>query len=342
MAHQELLEFTAQGIYCPEGDFYIDPWKPVDRAVITHAHADHARPGHRHYLAHRLTTPILRLRLGADISAQSLEYSQSLRLGSVTVSLHPAGHVPGSAQVRLERAGEVWVAGGDYKTRPDGLSTPWQPIRCHSFITESTFGLPIYRWPDPALVAQDIHSWWAQNRANGKTSVLTAYSLGKAQRLLHLIGQESGPIHVHSAIRQINDAYRGAGLDLADFPTWKNVSTEQIKTALLIMPPAAVQERRSKLFASASIAHASGWMTVRGHRRRLALDRGFVVSDHADWEELNQAIQATGAERIFVTHGQIETFVRWLRENGYDARPVETRFTGDAAEDAAPPAETTP
>jgi len=332
MAHPELLEFTDRGIYCPEGGFYIDPWKPVDRAVITHAHADHARPGHRHYLAHPLTAPILRLRLGADLTIQSLAYGQPLRLGPVTVSLHPAGHVPGSAQVRVERAGEVWVASGDYKTRGDGLSTAWEPVPCHAFITESTFGLPIYRWPDPAQVADDIHSWWQRNRESGKTSVLTAYSLGKAQRLLHLIGREAGDIYVHSAIRQINDAYRGAGLNLGDFPTWKDASENQLRKALLVMPPAAAQERRSKLVASASTAHASGWMTVRGHRRRAALDRGFVLSDHADWDELNEAVQATGAERIFVTHGQIETFVRWLREKKYDAQPVKTRFTGDLTE----------
>lgn len=334
MARKELIEFTDRGFYCREGDFYIDPWKPVDRAVITHGHSDHARAGHQRYLAHRLTVPILRLRLGNSLAVQSLDYGESVRLGSVSLSLHPAGHVPGSAQVRVERAGEVWVAGGDYKTRDDGLSTPWELVRCHTFITESTFGLPVYKWPDPAIVAAEMNAWWEKNREAEKVSIVTAYSLGKAQRVLHMLNRQAGDIYVHSAVRDVNSAYREGGLVIADFPTWKDVPKKQLGGSLLVMPPAAATERAWKGFPSTSTAHASGWMMVRGNRRRRALDRGFVVSDHADWLELNEAVKATGAERVFVTHGQVEVFVRWLREKGVDAHPVKTRFTGEDAEEA--------
>lgn len=332
MARQELLEFTDRGIYCPAGDFYIDPWKPVERAVITHAHADHARAGHKSYLAHTLTTPILRLRLGRDIVAESLAYAEPARIGDVKVSLHPAGHIPGSAQVRLERAGEVWVVAGDYKVSPDGLSTPWEPVACHAFITESTFGLPIYKWPNPTEVADEMRSWWKRNRAAEKTSVITAYSLGKAQRILHLLASGEGEIFVHPTIREINLAFRDAGLELANLPTWEEVSRQRLRTALLVLPPGAL-DKALRQVGRASTAAASGWMTVRGNRRRLALDRGFVLSDHADWTELNQAVKATGADRIFVTHGQVDAFVRWFRDQGREAHPVPTRFSGEEAEE---------
>jgi putative mRNA 3-end processing factor len=219
MSRRDLLEFTDRGIFCPEGDFHIDPWKPVERAVVTHAHSDHARPGHRRYLAHPLTVAVLRLRLGQAIDATGLDYGSPIRLKGVTVSLHPAGHVPGSAQVRVERDGEIWVAAGDYKTRADGLSTAWEPIRCHAFITESTFALPIYRWPDPAEVRREMLAWIDSNRAAGKASLISAYPLGKAQRLQHMLGAAAGDLFVHPSVCQVNQAFRAAGLNLPDYPS---------------------------------------------------------------------------------------------------------------------------
>jgi putative mRNA 3-end processing factor len=328
----QLLEFTDRGIFCPAGDFFIDPWRPVDRAVITHGHSDHARWGHKSYLCHTLTVPILQLRLGADIQVQGAAYGEAISMGDVTVSLHPAGHIPGSAQVRIEHRGEVWVAGGDYKVHADGLSTPWEPVRCDAFITESTFGLPIYRWAPQEDLAREINQWWQSNRSRGKTTVLTGYSLGKAQRILHLLDPSIGPVFVHPAISLTNQAYQSAGLTLFDPPSWAHQPRDQLTGALLVVPPGAATPQSLKRFEPFSIGQASGWMAVRGNKRRLALDRGFVLSDHADWQELNSAIAATGASRIFVTHGQIDPMVIWLREKGYEATGVPTRFTGDLDE----------
>ena len=326
MAQPDLLTFTARGTFCPDGDFFIDPLTPVERAIITHGHSDHARAGHQSYLCHSLTAPVLRLRLGSGIHVQPVEYGEKITFGNLTVSLHPAGHIPGSAQIRIERAGEVWVAAGDYKLHPDGVSTPFEPIRCHAFITESTFGLPVYRWPSPFDTKSEINTWWSENRATGKTSVLTGYSLGKAQRLLSLLDLSIGPVFVHSAIAQVSGAFREQGLPLPEAPVWTNAAKQELRGAMVLLPPGAATPGTLRKLAPISIAHASGWMAIRGNKRRLALDRGFIVSDHADWSELNQAIAATGADRIFVTHGQIVPLTRWLNERGYQASAVPTRF----------------
>ncbi len=326
MAQPDLLTFTERGIYCPDGDFFIDPLTPVDRAIITHGHSDHARSGHQSYLCHTLTGPVLRLRLGSAIRVQTAEYGEKINFGNVTVSLHPAGHIPGSAQIRIERDGEIWVAAGDYKLHPDGISTPFEPVRCHAFITESTFGLPVYRWPSPSETKSEINTWWSENRAAGKTSILTGYSLGKAQRLLALLDLSIGPIFVHPAIDSINQAFREQGLPLPRATAWTNVPKEELRGAMVLLPPGAATPGALRKLAPLSIAHASGWMAIRGNKRRLALDRGFIVSDHADWPELNQAIAATGAQRIFVTHGQIAPLTRWLNERGYQATAVPSRF----------------
>ncbi len=322
MKHDELLTFPFGDIVCPDGGFSIDPRSPAKRAVITHGHSDHARRGHQSYLCHHLTVPILRLRLGPNIQVQGVEYGERVRLGDVTISLHPAGHIPGSAQIRVERNGEVWVAAGDYKLHDDGVSAPFEPVRCDAFITESTFGLPVYRWAPIAETAREINQWWSQNKENEKTSILTGYSLGKAQRLLAMLEKDIGPVFVHPSIVETNTAYRSAGLPIPEFPSWAHTTKADTSGAMIIMPPGAAIPATLRRFSPFSIAHASGWMTLRGNRRRQALDRGFVVSDHADWPELNQAIEATGAERIFVTHGQIETVVRWLNGRGYQAAPV--------------------
>ncbi len=329
MCRAGLLEFRREGVYCPLGGFYIDPWRSVSSAVITHGHADHARAGHGTYIAHHLTVPILRLRLGGGIDACGFSYGERFRLGDVEVSLHPAGHIPGSAQVRVEHRGEVWVVGGDYKLHDDGLSTPWEPVRCHTFVTESTFGLPVYRWPAEELVRSEMHSWWEMNRREGRLSVITAYSLGKAQRVMAMMNDGNGKIFVHSAIHGINAAYRRAGLGLPELPALEGADRAALDGSMVIISPAAFKERARGMLRGASVGHASGWMAVRGSRRRLGVDRGFVLSDHADWTGLNAAVRATGAERVFVTHGQVEVLVRWLREQGLDAHPVRAKYSGD-------------
>ncbi len=330
--YMALLELTDKGLYCAAGDFYIDPWRAVDRAVLTHAHADHARYGSRFYLAHRSSASVLRLRLGKDIPLQTLEYNEPLYLQGVRVSLHPAGHIPGSAQVRVECKGEVWVASGDYKLRYDGLSPAFEPVRCHHFITESTFGLPLFRFPPQEQVFQDIHQWWEQNRREGFSTVLFAYSLGKAQRLIKHLNPASGPMFVHSAIRQTNQALQADGWDIPELPLPSEGKKEDLKGALVLAPPSAARGTWLKAFGPARLATASGWMALRGARRRQALDRGFLLSDHADWDELHQAIEASEAAHIWVTHGYRALFVRHLQDLGYEASVLETPFAGEEAE----------
>lgn len=329
-----VLTFTDSGIYCPAGDFHIDPWRPVPRALVTHGHSDHARPGMRAYLATTPALPVIRRRLGA-ISAEGLAYGEARRIGGATVSFHPAGHVPGSAQIRVEVGGEVWVVSGDYKTEPDGLAEAFEPVPCHTFISECTFGLPVFRWePQPQVMAR-IRDWWAANAAEGKTSILGAYSFGKAQRLLAgLAGQ--GPILTHGAVEEMTQVLRAQGYALPEtVRVTPEVTAKTHPGALAIAPPSALGSAWSARLGPVEEAFVSGWMAVRGIRRRRALGTGFVLSDHADWPGLNEAIRATGASRIFVTHGYTATFRHWLETQGYDAGIVETRFGDDAEGEAA-------
>ncbi len=335
---QPVLTFTDRGIYCPAGDFHIDPWRPVPRALITHGHSDHARPGMGAYLATTQALPVIRRRLGA-ITADGIAYGEARQIGGATVSFHPAGHVPGSAQIRVEVAGQVWVVSGDYKTEPDGLAEAFAPVACHSFISECTFGLPVFRWQLQPLVMDQIARWWATNAAQGKTSILGAYSFGKAQRLLAGL-PEVGPILTHGAVEEMTAVLRQQGYPLP--PTIRATADITAKThpgALVIAPPSALGSAWATRLGPTEEAFVSGWMAVRGIRRRRALGTGFVLSDHADWAGLNTAIRATGAERVFVTHGYTAPFRHWLETQGYDAGIVETQFTGDDAEavvEAAP------
>jgi putative mRNA 3-end processing factor len=328
----DLVVQRPEGLYCPPGDFYIDPWRPVARAVITHAHSDHARPGHGHYLASSPSESVLRARLG-DIALQTLAYGERILHNGVMLSLHPAGHVLGSAQVRLEHEGRVWVASGDYKIAPDRTCAPFEPVRCDVFITESTFGLPIYRWCDDDDIFGEINAWWARNVEHQRASVLTCYSFGKAQRILSGVDPSIGPIIVHGAIDPLNLAYREAGVDLPDTQPVQHVSRADIKRSLVICPPSAAASPWMRRFgADAQLAFASGWMQVRGNRRRGGYDRGFVLSDHADWPGLLQAIEATGAERVIVTHGSSGTMVRHLAEQGLQAGSFDTEYGDDVVE----------
>lgn len=328
MARDPLLTFTPEGIFCPEGGFHIDPWRGVDRAVITHAHSDHARWGSHAYLCTPLTAPVLRHRLG-DVRVEVLAFGTPRRIGGVTLSFHPAGHLPGSAQVRVERAGEVWVVSGDYKTGADGLAEGFEPVACHAFISECTFGLPVFRWrPQPEVMA-DITAWWAQNRAAARHSVIGAYALGKAQRLIAGV-EPIGPILTHGAVEATNAVLRAAGLSLPDtIRVTPETAMRDHPGALVVAPPSALASPWMRRFGPASTAMASGWMALRGVRRHRGVQRGFVLSDHADWEGLNTAIRATGAERVFVTHGYTAPFRRWLEEQGFDARVVATEYGGE-------------
>jgi putative mRNA 3-end processing factor len=334
----DLVVLRPQGLYCPPGDFYIDPWRPVDRAVITHAHGDHARVGHRHYLAAAPGAGVLRARLG-DIALDTLAYGESIEHHGVRLSFHPAGHVLGSAQVRLEHAGRVWVASGDYKfmqstdDEVDPTCAPFEPVRCDVFITESTFGLPIYRWQPQRAIFADVDAWWRANAEAGRASVLFCYAFGKAQRVLAGVDASIGPIFCHGAVEPLNRAYREAGVSLPPTTLVSEVEERALfRGGLVLAPPSAAGSAWMKRFGDYSDAFASGWMQLRGARRRRALDRGFVLSDHADWPGLQAAIAATGAGRVIVTHGQVPVMVRWLCETGLDAEAFETQF-GDEADE---------
>ncbi|CAN5813605.1 ligase-associated DNA damage response exonuclease [soil metagenome] len=338
-----LLRLTDRGLYCEAGDFFVDPWGAVDRAVVTHAHGDHVAWGCGVYLTSAEGVPVLRARLSAEAGVAGLPYGERTTFDGVAVSLHPAGHILGSSQVRIERNGEVWVVSGDYKCDPDPTTTPFETVRCHTFVTESTFGLPIYRWPPQQEVLADVNTWWRANQAAGKCSLLYGYALGKAQRLLAGLDPEIGPIFTHGAVERMTAVYRAAGVPL---PPTAHAGTVDRRAdwsrAIVLAPPSADGSVWTRRFGPQATAFASGWMLVRGARRRRSLDRGFPLSDHVDWPGLLAAVEATGAERVWATHGFTGPVVRWLRERGLDASAVETRFQGDVDDDGARETEPAP
>ncbi len=327
-----LIEFTDKGLYCRPGGFYIDPWKPVDRAVITHAHSDHARWGSKYYLCHHFTKPILQLRLG-DNQYESVDWNEPVMMNGVKISLHPAGHIIGSSQIRVEYGGEVWVVSGDYKTENDGISGAFEPVPCHTFITESTFGLPIYKWKPQDEIFSDIKTWIHENNAQGKTSVLIAYSLGKAQRILKPLAETGLPIFLHGAVHNVHEVLVNNGFDL---PAVQRVvaTTTKNETAgnIVIAPSGADGSAWIKRFSPYSVGVCSGWMQVRGHKRRRNADAGFALSDHADWDGLLTAVKATGADKVFATHGFQSAFSRYLTEAGIEAAEIKTEYGNDEEE----------
>jgi putative mRNA 3-end processing factor len=329
-----LLSLTDHGLYCAAGDFFVDPWRPVRRAVITHAHGDHARPGSAAYLCAAPGEGVLRLRLGPDALIETLPYGQATALNGVRVSFHPAGHILGSAQARIERNGEVWVISGDYKTDPDPTCAPFEAVRCDTFITEATFGLPIYRWPAPEAVFAQINDWWRANQAAGRASILYAYALGKAQRILAGVAPSIGPIYAHGAVHRLNLAYRHSGVSL---PDWNYVGDAppgvDWSRALIIAPTSAQGTPWLRRFGDQSSGFTSGWMRVRGQRRRRSVDRGFVLSDHVDWPGLMAAIAASGASRVLVTHGYTAVVARYLREQGVEAYELNAPYLGEQIEE---------
>ena len=328
-----MLTLTDRGLYCPAGQFFIDPLEGVDLAVLTHAHADHARRGSRAYLAAKPSERILRLRLGEDIDLRSLEYGEQVRLGDALVSLHPAGHVLGSAQVRVEVNGRVWVVSGDYKRDVDPTCAPFEPVRCDVFVTEATFAFPVYRWQPTATIAEELVRWW--QGAPERPSLVFGYAFGKAQRLLaEIVKLTDEPVYVHGSIERLNAAYRLEGIELAQtIPVADQPKGFDWRGKLVMAPPSAHRSAWMKKFKDPQTAFASGWMAVRGNRRRRGYERGFVLSDHADWAGLIQTILETGASRVLVTHGQSDVLARYLQEtHGLIAEPLGNLYEGEAGD----------
>jgi len=324
-----LIESTERGLYCAQGQFYIDPWQPVDKAVITHAHSDHARAGSGSYLCHLLTVPLLQLRLGPHVY-QGVEWGEPVYLNGVRVSLHPAGHIVGSSQVRVEYKGEVWVASGDYKTEDDGLSGTFEALPCHVFITESTFGLPIYNWKPQPEIFTGMQEWVRLNTARDRTSVLIAYSLGKAQRVLVGLGESVGPVYLHGAVWNVHQTLQAAGIRLPQaLRVMPDMPRELFRGKVVIAPPGAEGSPWMRRFGPYALGVCSGWMQVRGNVRRRNADAGFIMSDHADWKGLLGAIAATGAEKVLVTHGFQAVLARYLNEKGIGAAEVRTEYGED-------------
>ena len=333
MKRGSLISLTASGLYCRKGDFYIDPWRSVKRAVVTHAHSDHAYRGSGSYLVTKDGELLLRIRLDEEANIETLPYGKKIEIDGVLVSFHPAGHILGSSQVRVEYKGEVWVVSGDYKLTPDATCEPFEPVGCHHFITEATFALPIYRWSPTEQIFDEINTWWRRNIERGRASVLFAYALGKAQRIMSGVDASLGPIYTHGAVERLTQAYRETGVRLPKTTYAGEVSSKkEFAGSLIIAPPSAQGSTWLRRFGPHSTGFASGWMMIRGARRQRAVDRGFVLSDHADWPELNTAIRATKAETVYVTHGSVPELVRWLNETGVNAVPLKTKFVGDAAE----------
>ncbi|HEX6889397.1 MAG TPA: ligase-associated DNA damage response exonuclease [Chryseolinea sp.] len=328
-----LLEFTGNGIYCPAAGVYLDPWKPVPKALISHGHSDHASFGHGSYLCTTSAAPVIKHRLNLSGNIQTADYNKPVSINGVEFSFHPAGHIPGSAQIRVAYKGEVWVFSGDYKLENDGISEPFEPQKCNVFITESTFGLPVYKWKPQREVFDDINQWWRKNQAAGKVTILAGYALGKSQRILRNVDPSIGKIFVHGAVDSLTQLLRNQHLEL---PSTTYVTSEMKKKdfegALVLCPPSAIGSLWLRKFDPYSLGIASGWMGLRGARRRRGADRGFVLSDHADWTGLNNAVKATEAAKVFVTHGYSDIFARWLSDQGIEAKAVKTQFEGELGE----------
>ena len=329
----KLVEFTNKGIYCIPGKFYIDPWKPVDLAIISHGHGDHARWGMKKYLCHHFTKPILKHRIGEDIEIQGIEYGEEININGVKVSFFPAGHIVGSAQIRMEYKGFVTVFSGDYKVQDDGLSTPFELVKCNEFITESTFGLPIYNWLSPEQYSEQMKTWVEKNREQGKTSVFIGYSLGKAQRIMKSL-EGYGKIFVHNSIGKINEAIESSGIQIPEYETvYFNDDLKKVNQEIVILPPALLDSNLIRKIPNRATGICSGWMQVRGSRRWRSADAGFAISDHADWNGLLETVKATGAEKVHVTHGQTAVFSKYLNELGIDADEVKTNYGDEETEE---------
>ena len=330
MTNTDLVVATSSGLYCAAGDFYIDPWRPVARAVITHGHGDHARSGMGEYHTTDAGLPILQWRLGEQ-TYHAHAYGESFQLGDARVSFHSAGHVLGSAQIRIEVSGEVWVVSGDYKRQADPTCAPFDVVRCDTFITEATFGLPVYRWPDTADIAREILSWREACAEKNEAAILYCYALGKAQRVLgELAKLTDRPVFAHGAVESGVQVYRNAGISLLEtIPVGEQPRGKDFAGELVIAPPSAAGSAWLRRFRNAQQGFASGWMRIRGNRRRRNVDRGFVLSDHADWPDLLRTIRETGASRVIATHGNTDALVRVLNDEGIRTETFATDFGGE-------------
>lgn len=333
MNNNSLITFNENGIWCPIANVYIDPWKPVKKALITHGHSDHARYGSNAYIATHQSVPIIKFRLGSHIDIKGVKYGEEININGVKFSFTPAGHIIGSAQIKVEYKGEIWVVSGDYKLEDDGLSGVYEPIKCHHFITESTFGLPAFKWQPQSMIMDEINHWWRKNNEEGIVSVIAAYSLGKAQRIINNVDHSIGEIYTHGAVENTNEILRKQGEKIHKTTRIiQGMKPSIFDGSLVIAPPSAVDSNWSKRFKTQSNAIASGWMGIRGTRRRRSVDRGFILSDHADWDQLNEAVNLTGAENIYVTHGYTDIYSKYLNEKGYNAQVVKTQYTGETAD----------
>jgi len=326
-----LITVTKQGLYCKAGDFYIDAWKPVETDLLTHAHADHARSGSTTYYATAVSEGVLRKRLGQDIDLNGVQYGEKIKLGDTWVSFHSAGHVLGSAQIRVEHKDTVWVASGDYKRCADPTTEPFEVVPCNAFITEATFGLPIYQWQSGAKTTAEIYDWWQSDL--DRPTLLFCYAFGKAQRVLaELKALTDRPVYLHGAVQNLVETYRAVGVEMIEtLPVSEMDRKYKFEGDLILAPPSGHRSSWMKRFKNPQTGFASGWMAVRGNRRRRGYERGFVLSDHADWPGLLQTVRETGAEQVYVTHGQNDVLSRYLREvENVDAQPLDTLFEGEA------------
>lgn len=325
----ELLSLTDKGLYCALGDFYIDPWKEVEKAIITHGHGDHAHWGMKEYITVNEGEFILRKRI-PNANLKTFPYRQTFRMGDVDVSFHPAGHILGSSQVRIQYKDETWVFTGDFKRDLDLTCEPFEVVPCDVFISEATFSLPVYRWPDFRLEMKEVYDWWMKNREAGFNSVLCCYALGKAQRIIAGLRELTDePIWVHGTVDELNQSYAKTGL------SWPNVnkvpleSKEKFKGAMILCPPSALGSTWNKRLTPKKVAFASGWMRLRGNRRRKGYERGFVISDHADWPSLIKTVEETGCKKVYFTHGNTESIVKYLNEKGISAYDLKLPYDTD-------------
>lgn len=327
----ELLQLTSEGLFCAPGNFYIDPWKKVDKAVITHGHGDHAHTGMNEYFATTSAQHILEKRLGSDIKLTTYPYGEIFRMGEVDVSFHPAGHILGSSQVRIQYKDEVWVFTGDFKRDQDLTCEPFQVVPCDVFISEATFSLPVYRWPDFDSEIEQIHQWWMKNKAEGFNSVVCCYALGKAQRIIAGLRQiTNDDIWVHGTIDELNHSYEKSGLH------WENVRKVPVEGkekitpgSMILCPPSAMGSTWARRLTPKRVSFASGWMRLRGNRRRKGYERGFVISDHADWPSLLKTVEETGCKKVYFTHGNTDTIVRYLKEHGIQAYDLKLPYDNE-------------
>lgn len=320
-----LLQLTSRGIYCHVADVYLDPIQKVSNAIISHGHGDHIKAGCKNHLCTESALPVIQHRLAnPDAVFQGIPYGRSVYINGVSFTFYPAGHIIGSAQIKVEYQGEIWVYTGDFKIENDGLAEEFEPVPCHHLITESTFGLPLFRWKKQESVYDEINQWWAENRKNGITSVISAYALGKSQRLIHGLDTSIGPVICHATIQQTHQIIRNQGFHLPHTYSFsRQTPKELLKGVLVIAPPPVCEGSWINKFAPFEIASVSGWMTLEKRRISGQHKKSFVLSDHADWDALNKAVEYSGAENIYTTHGYVDQFARHLSGKGYNAQVLE-------------------